>query len=91
MKKKATKADCVCEKKSEYPLGVHDPGNPSLPIIYNVFCPFHKGEDKGYGWDNNGVPVTKFANAFGTVAATLVVGGSLVAIAVLVVMAFLKW
>jgi len=75
----ATKADCICRPD--------DDGS----ILYNPRCRFHKGPDKGYGYDSWGQPNGKYSEKAGTVLAVIVVGICLAGIVTGIVLAFVKW
>jgi len=73
----ATKSDCTCQQVKNY----EDYG-PAYLLEYDPRCPFHKGPDEGYGYDQWGQPNTKASIAVGNIGAAIIV------IAVLVVVGF---
>lgn len=55
------------------------------PGRYNPRCEFHKGPDAGYGYDDWGRPNGKYSKRIGTIIATVLVGGLLLAATVSIV------
>lgn len=86
---KSGPGDCICRSKTG---GETTISSVAFDLIeYNPRCPWHKGPDKGYGYDENGRPNDKYAERVGTIGATIVIGGSAIIIAVLIGLAFIKW
>lgn len=79
---KYTIDDCRCEIQRSW-----DRPNKWDMLQYNPRCQFHKGPDKGYGYDRWGQPNGKHSEKIGTIGAAVVVGSLLVTIIFLVAMA----
>lgn len=75
------KEDCTCETKfNPIDLGDWKP----IVVQYDPRCPFHKGPDKGYGYDSWGQPNSKHSEKIGTIGAGIVVGCFFAVLAIIV-------
>lgn len=74
----ATKEDCTCEPEfSKIDFGNSKP----VSLRYNPRCPWHKGPDRGYGYDNWGRPNSKHSEHVGTWVTGILLGLLLLAAA----------
>lgn len=67
----ARKEDCTCLHSRE-PFRVKE-GDEDPTRIYVSSCKFHKGPDKGYGYDEWGRPNGRHSETIGKVGAAIIV------------------
>lgn len=79
------RSDCICTFRKA-PAGVEF-DRPVL--VWNPRCAFHTGPDQGYGWDNNGIPVTRAGNIFANLVTGFIIGCVLVSIGAVILKAVL--